>query len=396
MKIGIWLGTDRRSLVGGGSSYTDRFLYLVDNYSFHESIEICYLSIVPQKDLKREVINISQIPSWLYAVVRFSSYLSRKAVGLDKYLIKRKGLKCILRGTFVKIVFYSSQCECIDSDFPFISNNWDIGHRSTHSFPELMLNGQYETRESFYKDVLPKALLTICESKTGFEELIRYTCLGRHKIRIMPLFAGGVSSLSVSESIMNLILERFGVTRYKYFYYPAQFWAHKNHVGLLKAFRKFKGLHEGYKLVLSGSDRGNKQYIIKKANEYGLNNDVVFLGFISNEEVYTLYKYAAALVMASHFGPTNMPPIEAMELGCPVACSDIGGHHEILGENAVYFDSYDSNSICIALKEIVSNRDIWKERIINQKSLSEFNSDNALRSLNAILQEAIVIRENWE
>lgn len=396
MKIGIWLGTDKRSLIGGGGSYTDRFLSLVDNYPFHESIEICYLSIVPQKDLKRETIVISQIPKIIYALGSISSYLMKWIISLDRYLIKKKGLCRILSGSSVKIIFYCSQCECLDSNFPFISNNWDIGHRSTHSFPEVMLNGQYEIREGFYKNVLPKALLTICESETGCQELINYTCLGKHKIRIMPMFAGGVSSLNVPASSMLLIIERLGIVPFKYFYYPAQFWAHKNHVGLLKAFKEFKKKNDGYKLVLNGSDRGNKQYIINKAEEMGLKNDVVFLGFISNEEVYSLYKFATALVMASHFGPTNMPPIEAMELGCPVACSDIGGHHEILGENAVYFDSFDYESICSAMNEIVSNRNLWLEKINRQKELSIFNSDYALRSLNNILKEAIVIRENWE
>ena len=395
MKIGVWLGTDRRALIGGGGSYTDRLLYLIDNYKFHENIEICYLSIAPQDILHRETINISQIPRWFYFSVAFSSYLTRKLVYLDKYIIKRRGLTRVLRGTSVKIVFYCSQCECLDSNFPFISNNWDIGHRSTQAFPEVILNGQFEIRERFYKRILPKSLLTICESYAGRKELINYTGLGAHKIRIMPIFAGGVSSMIVPESSMLSIIEQTGIKPFQYFYYPAQFWAHKNHIGLLKAFYEFKKTNHGYKLVLNGSDRGNKEYIMRKAKEYKLDDDVVFLGFISDVKVHALYKYATALVMASHFGPTNMPPIEAMELGCPVLCSDLEGHREILGDNAVYFDSYDHMSIYLALNEMSKNRDIWIEKIKKQKEVSLFNSDNAMNCLNAILLEAIAIRDNW-
>ena len=396
MKIGIWLGSDRKSLIGGGGSYTDRFLYLVDNYQFHEKIELCYLSIVPQNNLKRETIIISQIPQWIYKCAQISSLLSRKLIGLDKRIIIRKGLSRILEGTSVKIVFYCSQCVCLDSNFPFISNNFDIGHRSTHSFPEVILNGQFEVREEFYKCVLPKSLLTICESETGKKELIDYTGLADHKIRVMPIFAGGVSSLDIEESSILAFVDDIGVKPYRYFYYPAQFWAHKNHVGLLKAFKEFTQIYNDYKIVFNGSDMGNKEYIINIADQLGIKDNVVFLGFISDEEVYSLYKKATALVMASHFGPTNMPPIEAMELGCPVACSDLGGHREILSENAVFFDSYDTQSITKALIEISQNRENWENKICCQKKQTFFNSRNTLECLDKILQEAITIRENWK
>lgn len=404
MKIGIWLGTDFVSLVGGGASYTSRFINLIDNYKFEDNIEIFYLSLFPQENLHRETIIVSQLPRILYKLTRYLSYLSNRVkhsiwVRLRNYdlkKIRKKGFYKLLKGTDIKIVCYCSQCECIDSDFPFISNNWDIGHRSTHAFPEVMQKGEFEIREKFYKQILPKSLLTICESKSGRKELIDYTGLAPHKIRIMPLFAGEVCSMNTPKFIMESFIKNIGVSPFRYFYYPAQFWAHKNHIGLLKAFVEFKKHHEGYKLVFSGSDRGNKQYVLRTIHDFGLDGDVVVLGFISNEEVYSLYKNAVCLVMASHFGPTNMPPIEAMGLGCPVVCSDLGGHREILGDSAIYFNSYDYISIFKALEEMVYNRNVWADQILEQNKVSQFKSDLTMKSFNAILQEAITIRENWE
>jgi len=395
MKIGIWLGSDIVDTIGGGGSYSNRFLRLVDNYNFDEEIELCYLTLTDNNKLNRKCINVSQIPALLYGITRFSKTLTNFIKRVDKYIIKRKGLSKILKGSDLKIICYYRPTECMDSNFPFISNNWDIGHRSTHAFPEVIVNRTFEDRDIFYKQILPKSLLTICESETGRKELIDYTGLGAHKIRVMPIFAGGVTSLSVSDEKMMSILEKIGVRRLCYFYYPAQFWAHKNHIGLLKAFKEFKKTHENFKLVFSGSDRGNKDYIIEKTQKLGLAKDVIFLGFIPEEDVYSLYKNATCLVMASHFGPTNMPPIEAMELGCPVACSDLGGHREILGDNAVYFDSYDYQSIYHALEEIVNNRESWVDKIVKQKDLTMFNAQFAMKRFNDILKEAIIIRENW-
>lgn len=395
MKVGIWLGTDIIDSVGGGGSYSKRFLYLVDNYNFTEDVEICYLTIVPQCNLNKSSIVISQFPSIFYRLLRKSVFLTNFLKRLDCFIIRKRGLARVLKGTQVKFVCYYRQTECIDPDFPFVSNNWDIGHRSTHAFPEVSAGKEFSLRDHFYRDILPKSLLTICESETGKSELIRYINLGHHKIRVLPIFAGGVSSLNVSEERMKSLLGQIGVERHKYFYYPAQFWAHKNHVGLLKAFREFRKTMQGYKLVFSGSDMGNKAYIVRKAQELDLIEDVIFLGFIPEESVYALYKNTICLVMASHFGPTNMPPIEAMELSCPVACSDLGGHHEILGDNAVYFNSFDYKSIYQAMLEIVKNRKKWAEKIEAQNKISIFKSKYAMKRFNEILSEAVVIRENW-
>lgn len=395
MKIGIWLGIDIVDSLGGSGSYSNQFLRLVDKYDFSEGIEICYLSLVPQNSFQKECIIVSQLPRSIYYFFSFSSFFTRILKWFDRFVIRKKGLSKVLNGTNVKIVCYHRQEECIDSNFPFISNNWDIGHRSTHAFPEVTNNREFEKRDLFYKNILPKSLLTICESEAGKNELILYAGLGAHKIRVMPIFAGRVASLSVSEDKMNETLKKIGVSPHLYFYYPAQFWAHKNHIGLLKAFKIFNETHKEFKLVFSGSDKGNKKYIIEKTREFGLAKDVVFLDFIPEEDVYSLYRNAACLVMASHFGPTNMPPIEAMELGCPVICSDIDGHREILGDNAIYFDSYDYISINKALEQLYNNRTIWINKIEKQKNISIFNSKYAIKIFNNILKEAIVIRENW-
>ena len=58
---------------------------------------------------------------------------------------------------------------------------------------------------------------------------------------------------------------------------------------------------------------------------------------LTEEEIASFYKHALALVMPSYLGPTNIPLIEAREFNCPVLCSDLDGHKEILGSEAIYF-----------------------------------------------------------
>lgn len=396
MKVGVWLGPAIVDTAGGAASYQNRLIKLIDSYSFSEEVEVCFLSFLPQRNLSKDVIRISQIPDLFYRFLNHQSLLFRAINKIDRLIISLRGLKKVLANTDVKVVYYISQTFCQDPNFPFIATNWDIGYKSTHAFPEI-INKYYEARDYYYMSILPRALMIICESEAGKKELMRYINVGGHKIEVMPMFAGDVSTIIPPKDQMINMLSKLGLNQFKYFYYPAQFWAHKNHIGLLRAFKELKKTDDnGYKLVLSGSDKGNLSYIRKKVQEYGIEKDVLFLGFITTEMVSTLYINATCLVMASHFGPTNMPPIEAMELGCPVVCSDLSGHREILGDGALYFDSYKYESIYMALKEMASNRKVYTEKILRQKSATRFNSLNAMCSLDEILKKVVDIRRNWE
>ncbi len=400
MKIGVWLYEGLNPHVGGGSSYINRLVALVDQYTFSKEVEVCFVQVSPiisSSSFNKEVLCINQIPIFIYKIFCFSTLLKRLIIHIDREIIKARGLKKVLKGSEVRVIYYLKQTYVIDPYFPFISTNWDIGHRSTFPFPEVCGNKAFKFREHFYDNILPLALMVICESETGKKELMNYTKIGNHKIRVMPMFSGGVCLLSVDEKLMCSYLDNIGLVKYKFFYYPAQFWAHKNHIGLITAFDKFikDERNRDYKLVLSGSDQGNLNYIKNKVEELGISDRVLFLGFVSNELVYTLYKNATCLVMATHFGPTNIPPIEAMELGCPVTCSDIGGHREILDDAASYFDSFDYTSIYNSLNDMVNNHKYYTDKIVEQREKTIYNSDFAISRLNSIFLEVVKIRENW-
>lgn len=396
MRIGVWLGSRIVKETGGGASYYSRLVQMIDNYQFSENVEICFLSFLPQKGLVKDVVSISQLPSFLYRLSKNDSFITRVIFWFDKLLLQKRGLKKVLASYKIKAVYYLNQAYCFDPSFPFVATNWDIGHRSTFPFPELIEKGSFEYRDKFYDKILPKALMIICESETGKREIEQYTRIGGHKIRVMPMFAGGVAQCKLSMEETEAILTQLGLIRFRYFFYPAQFWAHKNHIGILKAFHQFVQEDQTMKLVFTGSDKGNLQYIKRKVEEYGLNEYVHFMGFVPNETLSVLYRYAGCLIMASHFGPTNMPPIEAMEAGCPVICSDLGGHREILDDSAIYFDSFDSNSIYLSMKMMMNEREKYVKKINERRDKTIFNDKEAIRLLDRILQEVVLIRDNWD
>ena len=108
----------------------------------------------------------------------------------------------------------------------------------------------------------------------------------------------------------------------KYILYPAQFWKHKNHVGLIKAAGELKKKGILVNLVFTGSGKNAQDDIDAAIEDTGLVGQITNLGYVTDEELVELYKGARAMMFASFGGPTNIPPLEAMALGCPVAVSD--------------------------------------------------------------------------
>jgi glycosyltransferase involved in cell wall biosynthesis len=92
-------------------------------------------------------------------------------------------------------------------------------------------------------------------------------------------------------------------------------------------------------LVLCGSDRGARGPVEASIAQYGLVNRVHILGFVPSSELGALYRRASALVMASYFGPTNLPPLEAWAAGTPVIYPE--AFKAQVADAAILFD-YDS------------------------------------------------------
>lgn len=402
MKIGVWLNPDYDPQIGGGYSYYSRLITGIDNYHFSPEIEIVFLYTgekVPQ--MNHPIIAFKHIP----LPIRFKDRVQlcipfRRQIAQNRIenCNKRKTIKDYcdqIKNANIQIIYYPTQTPQVLPGIPFIVANWDIGHRSSWMFPELIMDGQFEWREYFYNTLLPQALMILCESQAGRQELVSYTKINSERLKVMPLFSGNAVSITLSKEEQNQILSSYNLKSKHYFYYPAQFWAHKNHITLLNAFNIFLKEHTDYKLVFTGSNQGNLQYIKEKTQQFGLWKRVVFAGFVSQETVSTLYRNAASLVMPTLMGPTNMPLLEAMECNCPVICSDFPGHQEELADSAIYVNPMNPAEISSAMEKVVINHEEYSQRIQSRKKSCPFTLDNALQSLNNHLLEAINLRSCW-
>jgi glycosyltransferase involved in cell wall biosynthesis len=138
--------------------------------------------------------------------------------------------------------------------------------------------------------------------------------------------------------------------------YPANHWLHKNHDVLLQALRWLKcelGLE--INAVFTGYDMPNGYPLAQKAIEYGLEEQVHIVGYVTVEELAYLYVRARMLVFPSLFEGFGIPLVEAMAAGCPIVAAQATSLPEIGGAAAEYFAPESPEGIGLAIEKIWQN-----------------------------------------
>jgi glycosyltransferase involved in cell wall biosynthesis len=141
----------------------------------------------------------------------------------------------------------------------------------------------------------------------------------------------------------------------RFLFYPAHFWAHKNHLRLLKAFREVLDEVSDLNLVLTGNKQGEYETVMHAIEKLNLNGSVRHLGYVRQDDIQSIYRLATALVMPSLFESVSIPIYEAFQVGTPVAASGILGIPEQVSDAGVLFDPKSVASIKEAILTIVRN-----------------------------------------
>ena len=86
------------------------------------------------------------------------------------------------------------------------------------------------------------------------------------------------------------------------------------------------------------------------------------------------YKNASLFVYPSLYEGFGMPPLEAMNYDCPVACSNTSCIPEIVGDAAILFDPYSIDSIRHNIISILYNDKIKSSLILKGlKQIKKFS-----------------------
>ncbi len=163
---------------------------------------------------------------------------------------------------------------------------------------------------------------------------------------------------------------------------------HKNIAGLVEGFSKAvsrAGLEDVH-LALVGDPEGGgfhsnyRQLLAQTQSEPLLRGRVHFTGYVSDEDLVSLYSDALAAAVPSFSEGFGLPAVEAMACGTPVLASTAGAVPEVVGDAGLYFDPRDSTQIADAIHRIATQRETLASlRALALKRSAQFTWAHAAR-----------------
>jgi glycosyltransferase involved in cell wall biosynthesis len=205
----------------------------------------------------------------------------------------------------------------------------DLQHEA---FPQFFSRGQLAYRRRVYDWSVRRSRVVIADSEHVRGELVDRYGLDPARVRAIHLAVDH---------------DRFrpdASEREPFLLYPANFWPHKNHERLFRAFALVRRDQPQLRLVLTGADHEGRT----------LPEGIESRGHVSLDTLVELYRRAAALVYPSLYEGFGIPCLEAMACDCPVAASRVASLPEVCGEAAVYFDPSSVESIADGIRDVLA------------------------------------------
>lgn len=231
-------------------------------------------------------------------------------------------------------------------------------------------------RSLVYRLFLPKTLTTvdriIVDSQNTKKDLIKYFKVKEDKIEVVYLAANSQYKVVGSRQIEDV--QRKYALNYPFILYVGTLEPRKNIPTLIRAFAKLKKQGIDHKLIIAGGKGWKYQSIFTLIEELQLHKDVVFLGYVSDEDLPALYNAADLFVYPSFYEGFGLPPLEAMACGTPVITSNTSSLPEVIGDAGIMVDPYDSNRLAEAMHEVLTNEAVHTD--LQKKGINQANLFN--------------------
>jgi len=243
-----------------------------------------------------------------------------------------------------------------------ILDHFPTGEASTLPLPF------YKLKQLGYKFVISRAVKKakkiITVSNSTKSEIVDHFKVNPDKVVVT--YEGTIENSKVKSQNSKLQFKIQNLAPKQYFLYVGNAYPHKNLDRLAQAIEALKPKIPDIKLILVGKEDYFYKRLKEKVKRKKLEENIIFFGEATDEELVSLYKEAKALVFPSLMEGFGLPAIEAMANKCLVLASDIPAFNEICQDSAVYFDPLNVNNISSVLNNVIDGDKVQYSNLIKK------------------------------
>lgn len=253
-------------------------------------------------------------------------------------------------------------------------------------YPETMdkKNLRRIERDIDYSIERADKILTVSEFSK--QEMIDLLGLSADKIAVVPCAAGEMpeSSDFVQFAEIDNLTE-------PYLLYIGNIEPRKNLPRLLQAFDLLKKEHGiPHKLVIAGGSGWGNSEFQQSLQNMKYSSDVVQVGYVEPTAKRALYENAKAFVFPSIYEGFGIPPLEAMECGCPVVCANAASLPEVVGAAAEMVEPLSVESIAAGIWQVIASEQRSAELVaLGYEQARKYSWDKSAEQLKTICREVL-------
>jgi glycosyltransferase involved in cell wall biosynthesis len=223
---------------------------------------------------------------------------------------------------------------------------------------------------AYLNKVVPRSIeradLVLADSQSTKNDLIELLGVSPHRIEVV--YAGVERRFRPMEGEIALqrVKKRYGLD-FPFILSLGTLEPRKNFSGLVEAYALMK--NKELKLVIVGGKGWLYDEIFARVEELGLSGQVIFPGFVADEDLPALYNLAELFVFPSLYEGFGLPPLEAMACGTPVVTSDRPSLPEVVGEAGLMVEATDSQELAEAMERVLMDENLRRE--MREKGLKQ-------------------------
>ncbi|NLM34313.1 MAG: glycosyltransferase family 4 protein [Clostridiales bacterium] len=213
--------------------------------------------------------------------------------------------------------------------------------------------------------IIPQCDGIITVSNFSKEDIMREFDFPGEKIFVTHLAPEDIYKPKDKKISKELVKSYYGIED-DYILYIGGFSPRKNILGLIEAFSKLVDKYKNnIKLVIAGKKGISYERYRNRAESLEILDKVIFPGFIPIEHLPYLYSAAELFTYPSFYEGFGLPPVEAMACGTPVIASNTTSIPEIVGNNAILINPWDTDELFEAMLKVLEDN-ILKENLITK------------------------------